>query len=125
MTYKSSDMVKLASRGVAAVHDLTQAPSENKLLDVLFYLWNEGGKEHQATIEEITDGLAWNTTGWTDFSTHFQALVDRKYVVIVSTPKLPGWDVELSSGKIIHESVGPYDTLVQKYPLATEIRKVE
>ena len=123
--YKSSDIVKLASRGVAAVHDLSQAPPENKLLDVLFYLWNEGGKEHQARIEEVTDNLAWNTTGWTDFSAHFQALVDRKYVTITPSSRKPGWDVELSSGKIIHEPEGTYDALVQKYPLATEIRKVE
>ena len=125
MPYKSSDVVRLASRGVAAVHDLQQAPPENKLLDVLFYLWNEGGREHQARIEEITDNLSWNTTGWTDFSKHFQALVDRKYVTIVSSARPKGWDVELSSGKIIHVSEGTYDDLVQLYPLATEIRKVE
>jgi len=125
MTYKSSDIVKLSSKGIAAVHDLTQAPPENALMNVLHYLWNAGGTEYKATIDEIIESLNWNTTGKTDFNREFQALVDRKYVTITSATRPKGWDVQLASGVVRHEDTGNYDDMMDKYPLAVDIRKIE
>jgi hypothetical protein len=125
MTYKSSDVVKLAPRGIAAVHDLTQAPPENALMNVLHYLWNAGGSDYSATIDEVTEGLNWTATGRTDFNREFQVLVDRKYATITSAIRPRGWDVELSSGVIRHEDSGTYNDMVNKYPLAVDIRKID
>lgn len=127
MSYKPSDVVKLSSRGISAVHDLTQAPEENALVNVLFFLWNAGGPNHQATIEEIVEGLNWNTNtyGRNDFNKEFSALVLRQYVTITPSTRRTGWDIKLSSGLIKHEDSGTYDEIIDKYPLATNIRKVE
>jgi len=135
MAYKSSDIVKLASRGISAMHDLTQAPSSdlsNALLNVLHYLWNAGGPEHIASIDEITEGLNWTTTGRTDFTREFQILVNERYVTIspakLLRPELEqkGWNVELANGRVIHEpDTMNYDDVVTAHPLAVDIRKVE